>query len=168
MRRRKELRIGIPRILNVYSIGPILSAYFESLGIPAENLIYSDYTSEALYKEGAKRGAIDPCFPSKVAIPHIHNLLYVIHPKKKLDYIFFPMIDCLTTDLVNTQGARSCPTVAATPAAVKAAFTKEGDIFKEKGVVFLDTFVNVGKPDVLERQLWEQFKDILGLSPEEN
>src|SRR5213080_175422 len=28
MKRRKELRIGIPRILNMYSIGPILSAYF--------------------------------------------------------------------------------------------------------------------------------------------
>src|ERR1035438_9676944 len=27
-----------------------------------------------LYKEGAKRGAIDPCFPSKLGIPHVHNL----------------------------------------------------------------------------------------------
>ena len=66
------------------------------------------------------------------------------------------------------QATRSCPTVATTPAAVKAAFTKEGDLFKEKGVLFLDTFVNLSKPDVFERQMWEQFKDILGLSPEEN
>jgi predicted CoA-substrate-specific enzyme activase len=168
MKRRASLKIGMPRVLNMYSQTPVFMGYFESLGLQPENLIFSDYTSEQLYKEGAKRGAIDPCFPSKVAIPHIHNLLYVIHAKKKLDYIFFPMIDCLTSDLVNTQSARSCPTVAATPAAVKAAFTKEGDIFKEKGVVFLDTFVNIGKPDVLERQMFQQFQDILGLSPEEN
>ncbi len=168
MKKRAELKIGMPRVLNMYSQTPVFMGYFESLGLQPENLVFSDYTSEQLYKEGAKRGAIDPCFPSKVAIPHIHNLLYVIHPKKKLDYIFFPMIDCLTSDLVNTQGSRACPTVAATPAAVKAAFTKEGDIFKEKGVVFLDTFVNIGKPEVLERQLYNQFKDILGLSPEEN
>jgi predicted nucleotide-binding protein (sugar kinase/HSP70/actin superfamily) len=58
--------------------------------------------------------------------------------------------------------------VASTPEAVKAAFTKEGDLFKEKGVVFLDTFVNLSNPVLLERQLFEQFKDILGLSPAEN
>jgi len=78
------------------------------------------------------------------------------------------MIDCLTSDLQHIQAQRSCPTVAATPEAVKAAFIKEGDLFKEKGVVFLDTFVNLSKPDVFERQMYEEFKDILGLSPEEN
>ncbi|HLI34839.1 MAG TPA: BadF/BadG/BcrA/BcrD ATPase family protein [Terriglobia bacterium] len=168
MKRRKELRIGIPRILNMYSVTPIFSAYFEALGIPAENLIYSDYTSEQLYKEGAKRGAIDPCFPSKVAIPHVHNLLYVHHKKKPLDIIFCPMIDDLPSDLKFVQGHRACPTVATTPEAVKAAFTKEGDIFKENNILFLDTFVNPGEPSLLAKQLYDQFVDILGLSMEEN
>jgi len=168
MKRRKALRIGIPRILNMYSVSPIFSAYFEALGIPGENLVYSDYTSEALYKEGAKRGAIDPCFPSKVGIPHAHNLLYVHHKKKPLDIIFCPMIDDLPSDLKFAQDHRSCPTVATTPEAVKAAFIKEGDIFKENGILFLDTFVNPGKPTLLAKQLYEQFQDILGLSWEEN
>src|SRR5437588_2244728 len=78
------------------------------------------------------------------------------------------MIDCITTDLHEVQASRSCPTVATTPESVKAAFVKEGDLFKEKGVLFLDTFVNISKPDVMERQLFEQFRDILGLSAEEN
>ncbi|MGA2577766.1 MAG: BadF/BadG/BcrA/BcrD ATPase family protein [Bryobacteraceae bacterium] len=168
MKKRSEIRIGMPRVLNMYSMTPVFTGYFASLGIKAENIVYSDYTSEQLYKEGAKRGAIDPCFPSKLGIPHVHNLLFVVHAKKPLDMIFFPMIDCLTTDLHGVQASRSCPTVATTPAAVKAAFTKEGDLFKEKGVLFLDTFVNLSKPDVLERQLFEQFKDIFGLSAEEN
>ena len=168
LKRRAEIKIGMPRVLNMYSQAPVFMGYFQALGLQPENLVWSDYTSEQLYKEGAKRGAIDPCFPSKVAIPHVHNLLYVHHPKKKLDYVFFPMIDCLTSDLKYTQGSRSCPTVASTPEAVKAAFTKEGNVFKEKGVVFLDTFVNIGQPKTLERQLFEQFHQILGLSPEEN
>jgi predicted nucleotide-binding protein (sugar kinase/HSP70/actin superfamily) len=91
-----------------------------------------------------------------------------VHAKKPLDAIFFPMIDCLTSDLSGTQASRSCPTVATTPAAVKAAFTKEGDLFKEKNVLFLDTFVNPSKADLFERQMYEQFKDVLGLTPEEN
>ena len=166
--KRATLRIGMPRVLNMYSQTPVFTGYFTALGVKAEHIVYSDYTSEELYKEGAKRGAIDPCFPSKLGIPHVHNLLYKVHAKKPLDIIFFPMIDCLTSDLHSAQASRSCPTVATTPAAVKAAFTKEGDLFKEKGVLFLDTFVNISQPDLLERQLFEQFKDILGLSPEEN
>jgi len=168
MKRRKDLRIGVPRILNMYSVTPIFSAYFESLGIQPENIIYSDYTSETLYKDGAKRGSIDPCFPSKVGIPHAHNLLYVHHKKKPLDIIFCPMIDDLPSDLKFVQDHRSCPTVATTPESVKAAFTKEGDIFKQNNILFLDTFVNPGKPSLLARQLYDQFVDILGLSREEN
>src|ERR1041385_5159178 len=168
MKKRSEIRIGMPRVLNMYSQTPIFTGYFASLGVKAENIVYSDYTSEELYKEGAKRGAIDPCFPSKLGIPHVHNLLYKAHAKKPLDIIFFPMIDCLTSPLAAVQASRSCPTVATTPEAVKAAFTKEGDLFKEKGVLFLDTFVNLSKADLFERQMYEEFKDILGLSPEEN
>jgi len=168
MKRRAEIKIGIPRVLNQYSTNPLFSAYFEALGIQPQNLIYSDFTDEKLYKDGAKRGAIDPCFPSKVGIPHVHNLLFTQHEKKKLDYIFFPMIDDLPTPLKNVQASRACPTVTATPEAVKAAFTKEGDIFAEKGIRYLDTFVNVGTPKLFERQMLEQFVDIFGLSPEEN
>ncbi|MBI4530102.1 MAG: CoA activase [Candidatus Latescibacteria bacterium] len=168
MKKRGELRIGIPKVLNMYSQNPLFSAYFESLGVKPEHLVYSDYTTEQLYKEGAKRGSIDPCFPSKVGIPHVHNLLYVHHKKKPLDIIFFPMIDSLTSDLKNTQGCRSCPTVSTTPEAVKAAFTKEGDLFTQMGVQYLDTFVVLNEPKLFERQMYDQFVDILGLSEEEN
>jgi predicted CoA-substrate-specific enzyme activase len=168
VKKRQEIRIGIPRILNQYSVNPIFSAYFEALGIPAENLVYSDYTNEQLYKEGAKRGAIDPCFPSKVGIPHVHNLLYVHHKKKPLDIIFCPMIDDLPSDLPYAQAHRACPTVTTTPEAVKAAFIKEGDIFKENGIRFFNTFVNPLQPTLLAKQLYDQFVDVLGLSWEEN
>ncbi|MEO8661682.1 MAG: BadF/BadG/BcrA/BcrD ATPase family protein [Bryobacteraceae bacterium] len=168
LKKRGEIRIGMPRVLNMYSSTPVFTGYFAALGVKAENMVFSDFTSETLYKEGGKRGSIDPCFPSKLGIPHVHNLLFVHHEKKKLDLIFFPMIDCLTSDMAHIQQSRSCPTVAATPAAVKAAFTKEGNLFAEKGVRFLDTFVNLSKPEMFERQMFEEFKDILGLSPEEN
>ncbi|HKV38111.1 MAG TPA: BadF/BadG/BcrA/BcrD ATPase family protein [Blastocatellia bacterium] len=168
LKKRETMTIGIPRVLNQYSVNPLFSAYFESLGIPARNLVYSDYTTEQLYKEGAKRGAIDPCFPSKVGIPHVHNLLYVHHKKRALDLVFFPMIDALTTDLVNVQSSRACPTVTATPEAVKAAFIKEGDLFAQLGVRYLNPIANVDEPRLLEKQMYLEFKDILGLTVEEN
>jgi predicted nucleotide-binding protein (sugar kinase/HSP70/actin superfamily) len=117
-----------------------------------------------MYKTGAKRGAIDPCFPSKIGIPHVHDLLHRVHAKRPLDLIFFPMIDALPSPLTNTQGCRACPTVTATPEAVKAAFTKESDLFRELGVRFIDTFVNLDEPRLLEKQLWDDLRGVLGLT----
>ena len=168
MQRREKFRIGMPRVLNMYSTAPLWMAYFESLGLDPNNLVWSDYTSEQLYKDGAKRGSIDPCFPSKIGIPHVHNLLYTHHKEKPLDAIFFPMIDCLPTFLHKVVASRSCPTVATTPEAVKAAFIKEGNLFEQMGTKFYDTFVNLGEKKLLTRQLYEQFAADFGLTEEEN
>jgi predicted nucleotide-binding protein (sugar kinase/HSP70/actin superfamily) len=135
MEKRKDFRIGIPRLLNTYSYAPFFNAYFASLGLKAENILYSDYTTPELYRAGASRGAIDPCYPSKIGIAHVYNLLATKHNKKPLNVIWFPMYDVLHTSLVNLTGSNACPTVTATPEVVKAAFMKESDIFTENGIV---------------------------------
>jgi len=169
MRRRREIRIGMPRVLNMYSLAMWFTAYFEALGLVPEHLVWSDPTSPELYREGAKRGAIDPCFPSKIAIPHVHDLLVHKHSAQEpLHYIFFPMIDSLPTFLDGVVDSRACPTVTATPEAVKAAFTKESDLFAAAGLEFLDTFLNFSEPALLTRQMYAQFSEPLGLSTEEN
>ncbi|MCK6458346.1 MAG: acyl-CoA dehydratase activase-related protein [Planctomycetes bacterium] len=168
MRRRATLRIGMPRVLNMYSLAPFFTAYLQSLGVPARNLVFSDVTSEALYREGARRGSIDPCFPSKVCIAHAHNLIYVHHRKEPLTHILFPMVDGLPTPLRGTLAARACPTVTATPEAVKAAFTKEGDVFKEYGLTYLAPFVDFTDEALLEEQMRRSFEHVLGVSRDEN
>ena len=168
MQRRETLRIGMPRVLNMYVYAPFFSAYFESLGVPGGNLVYSDFTSGELYREGSGRGAIDPCFPAKIGIAHVSNLLFAKHAKKKLDVIFFPMVDVLHTPLVNLQGSNACPTVTVTPETAKAAFTKEADVFAEQGVTYLDPLVNFADRKLLGQQLFAALEPILGLSPEEN
>jgi predicted CoA-substrate-specific enzyme activase len=169
MQRRPEIRIGIVRALNMYSTAPFFLGYFQSLGLDQKNLLFSDYTSEQLYKEGAKRGAIDPCFPSKIGIPHVHNLLHHKHtPEKPLHYIFFPMIDSLPSFLVGTLDQRACPTVVSTPEATKAAFIKESNVFADHGVVYKNTFVNLDDETGLARQMFEDWGEALGLSEEES
>ncbi|MEZ4380302.1 MAG: BadF/BadG/BcrA/BcrD ATPase family protein [Nannocystaceae bacterium] len=166
--RRSKLRIGIPRVLNQYSQNPFFSAYFEALGVLPRNIIYSDFTSEELYKEGAKRGAIDPCFPSKVCIAHMHNLLEVKHKKKPLDFIVFPQVDSMETWIKGTVGARACPTVVGSADTTKAAFTKESDIFADKGTELIVPFVQMAEEKLCKRQMYSYFRDVLGLSEEEN
>jgi len=168
IRGRAKLRIGIPRVLNQYSQNPFFSTYFEALGIKPRNLVYSDFTSEELYKEGAKRGAIDPCFPSKVCIAHMHNLLEVKHQKRPLDLIVFPQVDSMDTWLTSGVGARACPTVVGSVDTTKAAFVKEGDVFTERGILHIAPFVHMREPRLCKREMFAYFKDVLGLSQEEN
>ncbi len=91
--KRKKIRIGLPRVLNMWFTGPLWRTYFETLGISKRNVVWSDETSEELWQAGGKYGSIDPCYPGKVCQAHIHNLLFDHHEKKPKDFIFFP---CLT------------------------------------------------------------------------
>ena len=168
MESRRKLRIGIPRVLNIYTYAPLFNAYFESLGIQPENIIYSDYTSSELYRAGASRGAIDPCFPAKIGISHVYNLIQEKHRKKPLDAIFFPMYDVLHSPLVNIVGTNACPTVTATPETVKAAFTKENDVFAEHNVKYIDPVLNFADRKLFAHQMLQAWQPVLGLSLEEN
>ena len=168
MQNRKNFRIGIPRVFYMYSHAQMYNGYFQALGIPSENIVYSDYTSNELYRAGANRGAIDPCFPAKVGLAHVHNLLFIKALKKKLDVIFYPMFDVMPTKLVHLQASNACPTITASPETVKAAFTKETDVFAENGVTFMNPVVNMADRKLFATQMYLAFKDILGLSPEEN
>ncbi|MGH9558534.1 MAG: acyl-CoA dehydratase activase-related protein, partial [Bryobacteraceae bacterium] len=168
MRARKDFRIGIPRVFYMYSHAQVFNGYFQALGVPSENIVYSDYTSGELYRAGANRGAIDPCFPAKIGISHVHNLLFVKGLKKTLNAIFYPMFDVLPTKLVKLDGSNACPTITASPETVKAAFTKETDVFAEHGTQYLDPIVNLADRTLFAHQMFEAFKDLLGLSPVEN
>ncbi|MGQ9823094.1 MAG: BadF/BadG/BcrA/BcrD ATPase family protein [Thermogutta sp.] len=165
---RRNLRVGIPRVLDTYIYAPFFNAYLQSLGLRSENIIYSDYTSDEMYRAGASRGAIDPCFPSKVCIAHVHNLIAVKGRFNQFNVIFFPMIDTLHTSLVNLQGSNACPTVTATPSTVKAAFTKESDVFAENGVQYLAPMLSFDNRQLLAHQMFEAWAPLLGLSVEEN
>ena len=168
MQNRGKLRIGIPRVLNIYTYAPLFNGYLESLGVQPENIVYSDYTSSELYRAGASRGAIDPCFPAKIGISHVYNLIQEKHRKKPLNVIFFPMYDVLHSPLVKLTGTNACPTVTATPETVKAAFTKENDVFAEHNVKYIDPVLNFADRKLFAYQMLQAWQGVLGLSQEEN
>src|ERR1700731_2404492 len=168
MENRKKLRVGIPRVLNIYTYAPLFNGYLESLGVQPENIIYSDYTSSELYRAGASRGAIDPCFPAKIGISHVYNLIQEKHRKKPLNVIFFPMYDVLHTPLLKVVGTNACPTVTATPETVKAAFTKENDVFAENNLKYIDPVLNFADRKLFAYQMLQVWQPVLGLSQEEN
>lgn len=166
---RRKVRIGIPRVLNVYSTAPFFRTYFEALGIQKQNVVFSDETTEEMWIEGGKYGSIDPCYPAKVTQAHIHNLLFHQHSTKKpLKYLFFPILTHVTNFVTDTMDNASCPIVAGTPEVMKAAFTKEVDFFAQRGIEYLDPALSFMEPNLMARRLFETFGPRLGITEDEN
>jgi predicted CoA-substrate-specific enzyme activase len=169
--RRKSIRVGIPRVLNVYSTAPFFRAYFEVLGLGRSNIVFSDATSEEMWVEGGKYGSIDPCFPSKVAQAHVHNLLFHHHEperKRPLNYIFFPILTHVNNFVQDTQDNASCPIVAGTPDVMKAAFTKEVDFFAQRGIEYLAPALSFSEPALLAHRMFQTFGSRLDITEDEN
>ncbi len=166
--RRGQVRVGIPRVFNFYALAPFFTGYLESLGVDPKNIVFSDFTSMEMYRTGATRGAIDPCFPSKVALAHVHNLLFVKHKRTPLDCIFFPMIEVVPSRVASARATNACPTVSLTPQTVRAAFTKDSDLFAETGVRYLDGLLDMEDQPLFRRQMFDIWEGVLGLSWEEN
>jgi predicted nucleotide-binding protein (sugar kinase/HSP70/actin superfamily) len=59
-------------------------------------------------------------------------------------------------------------TVTARPETVKAAFTRESDIFAENGIVYIDPILNLQDHRFCADQVFKAWGPILGLSREEN
>jgi predicted nucleotide-binding protein (sugar kinase/HSP70/actin superfamily) len=162
IRKCPDVTIGMPRVLTMYSLAPFFTSYFESLGV--KNIVWSDYTSQKMFKGGSKRGASDHCFPSKLGIVHVDNLL----SRKDVDIIFFPTLINLKNSLKFTQSSWTCPTVQIAPSLCKTTFTKDRDLFLEKGVKFLNTPLHMSEPGHLERQMYDAFRKILNLKAKDN
>ena len=165
---RRDIKIGIPRVLNMYTLSPFFQTYFEAVGVGAQNIIYSDYTDPAMWYKGSRRGSIDQCFPSKVALAHVHNLIFDKKEKEKPDVIFYPIINKLISELVNIEDSAACPTVAISPEVVKAAYTKEGNVFEENNQRYLSPSFDMTDWPMFEYEMWHCMNDLLQVTWEEN
>ena len=164
---RDGVRIGIPRVLNLYSTAPLWRTFFETLGVRSENVVFSDPTSQEMWAEGGKYGSIDPCYPSKVGQAHIHHLLFDKHRSQPLDFLFFPCITHLPTFVSGVMESTSCPIVAGSPKVMRASFTKDVDFFARAGVEYLDPAVTLTEPNYFKKQMFETWGERLRITRDE-
>ena len=149
LEKRRRVRIGIPRVLNIYSTAPCFRTYFEALGIPKQNVVFSDETTEEMWVEGGKYGSIDPCYPSQGrAGAHPQPALPPAHRRRSRSSTSSSRSSrtCRTSS-TDTMDNASCPIVAGAPDVMKAAFTKEVDFFATRGIEYLDPALIVRRAD---------------------
>ena len=164
---RSQLRVGIPKVLNVWTTHQFWVGFLRDLGLQSENIVFSSDTSEEQGREfGKGRGTVDCCYPVKAISGHYGELIFGL--KKKINVMLSPMIYSLPSYLRgHVQDTLTCTRVMAGPESIKAGFLKERDVFGENGIKYASPFVSLGDRDAVPDQLYESLKDVLDLDPEE-
>lgn len=160
---RAALRVGIPKVLNVWSTHQFWLGFLTTLGIPARHIVFSSDTSEEQYRTfGKGRGTVESCYPVKCISGHYGELIF--GQKHALDVLLSPMIASLPSFLYGqVLDTLACPRVMAAPENIKAGFMKEGNVFAAHGIRYVSPFVTLGEPRAVPRQLYTALKDVLGL-----
>src|SRR5215469_277656 len=164
---RSQIRVGIPKVLNIWSTHQFWVGFLKALGISPENIVFSSDTSEDQGREyGKGRGTVDCCYPVKCMSGHYGELIF--GQKRKIHILLSPMIHSLPSVLAgHVVDTVTCTRVMAGPENIKAGFLKERDIFAESDVVYASPFVSLGDRHMVSEQLYTSLKDVFDLDPEE-
>jgi predicted nucleotide-binding protein (sugar kinase/HSP70/actin superfamily) len=159
---RAELRIGIPRVLNLWSTHQFWIGFFGALGVDARQLEFSSDSSEDQARRfGRGRGTVDCCYPVKCINGHYGELL-ARDRRHKIDVLFSPMIYSLPSYLNgHVVASLACPRVTAAPENIKAGFLKEKDVFAQHGVRHVSPMVSLGDAPLVPKQLYSSLRDVL-------
>jgi predicted nucleotide-binding protein (sugar kinase/HSP70/actin superfamily) len=163
---RARLRIGIPRVLNLWSTHQFWIGFFGALGVDARRLEFSSDSSEDQARTfGKGRGTVDCCHPVKCINGHYGELL-ARDRHHRIDLLFSPMIYSLPSYLQgHVLASLACPRVMAAPENIKGGFLREQDLFAERGVRHVSPLVSLGDPALVPKQLYAGLREVLpGLS----
>ena len=95
---RSQVRVGIPKVLNIWTTHQFWVGFLRSIGIESENIVFSSDTSEEQGREfGKGRGTVDCCYPVKAISGHYGELVF--GQKKKIHILLSPMIHSLPSVL---------------------------------------------------------------------
>jgi len=158
---RSQLRVGIPKVLNVWTTHQFWVGFLRDLGLQSENIVFSSDTSEEQAREfGKGRGTVDCCYPVKCMSGHYGELVF--GQKRKIDILFSPMIRTLPSFMNgHVVDSLACPRVMAGPENIKAGFIKEKDVFAENGIRHVSPLVSLDDPRILPKQLFQSLADVI-------
>jgi len=160
---RSGIRVGIPKVLNVWSTHQFWVAFLREIGIASENIVFSSDTSEEQGREfGKGRGTVDCCYPVKAMSGHYGELIF--GQKKKLNVLLSPMIYTLPSFMRgHTSENLACTRVMAGPENIRAGFVKESDVFGDNGIKYASPFVNMAEPEMVPKQMYDCLRDVFDL-----
>ena len=168
--KRRDVRIGIPRVLNLYSTGPFCRTYFEALGLEKQNVVFSrrDHrgdvgqraASTARSIRATRRRSRRRTSTTCSSTAHTRRSRSTTSSSRP-----HARADASSTDAMDTA---CCPIVAGAPEVMKAAFTKEIDFFAERGIEYLDPALTFTEPLMASSSMFDEWGPRLGVTEDES
>jgi len=144
-----KIRIGIPRVLNMYENYPFWQSLLSNCGF---QVVLSDESSHHLYKKGI--GALmsdNICFPAKLSHGHIVNLT-----EKKVDRIFLPFVVYEKNEHEKSSNSYNCPIVTGYSEVLKnTTFLAES-----VNIPFDSPTINFNNTSLLKKACWKYCKEL--------
>lgn len=113
-RKSGVLRIGIPRVLNMYEEFPFWHTFFTSLGI---EVVLSSTSTYQRYEKGVHSVMSDNiCFPAKLVHSHIYEL-----EDSDIDRIFYPRVVYEKAEDKTATSSFNCPIIIGYPEVIHSA-----------------------------------------------
>ena len=109
---KRDLTIGLPRVLSNWEFMPFWSTFWKALGYKVQ---LSDMSTRKMYESGLSAVTSDTvCFPAKLVHGHLRNLA-----AKKVDRIFMPAVTTIPTENREKTSESMCAVVKGYPIVVK-------------------------------------------------
>lgn len=110
--RKKDVTIGLPRVLSYWENMPFWSTFWRALGFQVQ---ISDPSTRKIYENGLSAVTSDTiCFPAKLVHGHIRNLA-----EKKVDRIFMPSITTVPSENTEETSQSMCAVVKGYPIVIR-------------------------------------------------
>jgi len=107
--RKKNFVVGIPRCFSIYTLWPLYSWFFHTLGVET-------FVSQDIAHEGTARVESSYCFPAEIAHGAVQDIF-----NRNIDYIFLPHFRDMESYEKDVQ-ANFCPITQSLPYYIKKAF----------------------------------------------
>jgi predicted CoA-substrate-specific enzyme activase len=112
--KKKDFVVGIPRCFSIYTLWPLYSWFFHTLGVET-------FVSEEISHEGTARVESSYCFPAEIAHGAVQDIF-----NRKIDYIFLPHFRDMES-YEKIAPANFCPITQSLPYYIKKAFPEIPD-----------------------------------------
>ncbi len=143
------IRIGIPRIMNLYENYPFWNKLFLECGF---EIVLSSPSTMSLYEKGLGTVMSDSiCFPAKLAHGHIFDLA-----EKGVDRIFYPIVVFETQEFKNAANSFNCPIVTGYPDVIRSAVNP----LKRFEVQFDSPTINFADEKLLKRACYKYLQSL--------
>ncbi|MCD7866766.1 MAG: acyl-CoA dehydratase activase [Clostridiales bacterium] len=110
--KKRDVVIGIPRVLSFWDTMPFWNAFWRSLGF---SIVLSGKSTHRLFEEGLNAVTSDTvCFPAKLVHGHIRDLA-----RKGVDRIFMPSIATVQSENTEKNSESMCAVVKGYPLVLK-------------------------------------------------